>query len=183
MAPYAAMLLVGLVIGFFAGQEYLRYEIRSAFTSAAQGVAQGFHPDAPSAPAEGTPSAPPAPKEPSPVEVQLTAKDFQDSDYSKGVSQALTFSLAIHNLTGKDIRAFDGEVTFTDLLGNEITSSKLAINDPIKAGATLNWDGQMDYNQFEDGDQRFRGADMANIKTVFRPHKVLYTDGSEKTFE
>lgn len=180
---YGAVLAIGLVIGFFAGREYLKYEIAEAFSSAAASISKGFSGGTTSSVDQGTPAPPAAPTEPSPIAVVLTKKDFRQADYSAGYGDAVTFSLSLHNLTNKDIRAFDGDVTFTDLLGNEIISSKLAINDPIKAGTTVSWDGELNYNQFMDAHQRFRAADMQNIKTVFHPHKVLYSDGSEKTFQ
>jgi hypothetical protein len=74
-------------------------------------------------------------------------------------------------------------LTFTDLLDNKIYSTKLAINDPVGAGATIKWNGSTSYNQFLEADQRLKNAEQANIKINFAPRKILYADGNTKMFD
>jgi hypothetical protein len=181
--------LVCLVIGYFVGREHLKYELRAAFQSAAKGVQEAFggvKSDASQPPKEkkeDKPVASPKPKE-SPIAVVLTKKGFNASDWQAGTyDDAITFSVAFTNGTGMDIRAFDGVLTFTDLLDNQIIASTLAINDPVAAGTTFNWDGQLDYNQFMDSHQRLRAEERSNLKITFAPRKILFVDGSVKEYE
>ncbi len=105
--------------------------------------------------------------------------DVRNNDYEA----AIVFELSIVNRSGKQVRAFDGVLTFTDLLDNEVISSKLAINDVINSGSTYNWTGQLKYNQFMDDHNRFKNEQLANLKTRFAVRKILFADGTSKTFQ
>jgi hypothetical protein len=122
-------------------------------------------------------------KELTPLNLRLLSKGFKDQNIQAGDFEAdITITLAIKNVTDKDIRAFDGVITFTDLLDNEILSSKLAINELIKAGSTFDWKGAIKYNQFMDAHQRLRNERQDNLKIRFMPRKVLFADGSSKMY-
>jgi hypothetical protein len=180
--------LAGLIVGYFAGREHLKFEMRGAVQSAAQefqkGIASAFS-GGPST-AESKKPEPPAaskPREPPLLELTLTkkgfkAKNIRENDYEDDI----TFELSIKNLTDKDIRAFDGMLTFTDLLDNKIMASKLAINDPIHTGSTLIWKGRIEYNQFMEPHQRLRNEADNNLKIVFDTRKILFLDGTIKEF-
>jgi hypothetical protein len=185
---YFAAILAGLVIGYFAGREHLKYEMRTAFQTTAQemqkNLASVFGGRNSSEEPKSTPKVPPPkPKEAPPLNVVLVEKGFRDSNRREGVYQeAITFSVSFTNLTDKDIRAFDGVLSFNDLLDNNVLTSSLAINDPVKANSILEWKGQLDYNQFIDSHQRMRGENQANLKVTFTAHKVLFADGTTKEF-
>jgi hypothetical protein len=197
---YAGVGLLGLIIGFFAGREYLKYELRSAVSTALGDVKKEFAAlgdNLTAAPATAAkqpatkptntksapPPPPPAAKEPSPVEVVLVNKGFKGSNITEqDFEDDITLLFTIKNLSGRDIRAFDGIVHFTDLLGNELMPMKLAINKPIAAGASLSWRGMIRYNQFMDADRRLRTAEQENIKLNFDPTKVLFGDGTIKEY-
>ena len=122
---YIAAALAGLVIGYFAGREHMKYEIRSAFQSAAEdmrrnlsSVLGGHSSD------QGSSNRQPPPAStsnvPSPLEVTLLQKGFKSADIHAGdFEDDITMVLSLKNVTDKDIRAFDGTLIFTDLL--EIT--------------------------------------------------------------
>jgi len=119
-----------------------------------------------------------------PLEISLVSKGFKGHNYqASDFEDDITFGLLIKNVSGKDIRAFDGVRTFTDLLDNRILSSKLAINDPVSAGSTMNWAGVIKYNQFTDAHQRLRNEAQANLKIKFDPGKVLFADGNTKVYD
>jgi DUF2939 family protein/uncharacterized protein DUF4339 len=123
--------------------------------------------------------APPAPVEPARLKINLMSKTFKPANPSASDYQAeLRFSISIANQDAKDIRAFDGVLTFTDLLGNNIFSSKIAINDPIGAGRSIVWNGGVKYNQFMDDHQRLRNESQDNLKIKFVSRKILYSDGT-----
>ena len=127
---------------------------------------------------------PPNATEPAPVELTLRSKRFKPADYkaSADVQAAIIFELSIANRSAKPIRAFDGTLTFTDLLDNQILSSKLAINELIGTGSIMNWAGSIKYNEFLDGHKRLKNEDQSNLKTKFVVRKVLYEDGSMREY-
>jgi Protein of unknown function (DUF2939)/GYF domain 2 len=124
------------------------------------------------------------PTEPAPLEVTLVKKGFKSANpQASDFEDDITFELSIKNLTGKNIRAFDGTLTFTDLLDNTIMSSSLAINEPVRSGAILTWKGVIKYNQFIDAHKRLRSEGQANLKINFAPRKLLFADGSSKEYD
>jgi len=119
----------------------------------------------------------------SPFAVRLISKNFQDADPDSGVyQQFITFKIDFKNQTKKNIRAFDGILSFTDLLGNPILSSSLAINDPIAAGTDRIFERAMEYNEFMGADRELRAESTANIKVRFSVKKVLFDDGTTKVY-
>jgi hypothetical protein len=179
--------LIGLVVGYFAGREHLKYELLNTFQSAVQDIQKGFASgvggNLTAQRSEKTAGIPPSqaakPKhDPEPVEISLATKGFKASNPSANdYEDAITLVLSIKNVTDRDIRAFDGVLDFTDLLDNEIMGISLAVNDPIKAGAMLTWKGGIKYNQFIDQHQRLRATQQDNIKVRFSTKKVLFSDG------
>lgn len=106
--------------------------------------------------------------------VAMYNKGFEKYDYE----EYLTYSLAFNNKSDKDIRAFKGSLSIQDLFDTEIKSINLTIDDPIKAGETFKGTYTTDYNQFKDEDSRLKNKDMENLKIVWTPEKIIFTDGS-----
>ncbi|SJM95333.1 conserved hypothetical protein [Crenothrix polyspora] len=189
LLSYLAAGFVGFVIGYFAGREHLKYEMRTALVSAAQemqnGLASAFGENPSSTESESTKKDTPLKtKEMSPVSVVLIKKGFRGSNDQAGIyDEAITFAVSFTNITGKDIRAFDGVLSFSDLLDNNILSLSLAINDPVKADYTLESSGQISYNQFMDSHKRLRNENQANLKITFNTHKILFADGTTQELE
>ena len=108
-------------------------------------------------------------------------KSFKGSNPEVGIYQNfITVEINFFNKSGKDIRAFDGKLTFTDLLDNPIFSSSLAVNDPIAASGNLTWSGDIEYNQFLDSHRRLRAENTSNLKIQFSVEKILFADGTTK---
>ena len=87
--------LIGLIVGYFAGREHLKYEMRSAVRSAVH----EFVPAVSGGPsmAEAKKPEPPAaskPKEPPPLELTLTKKGFKAANPRGGdFEDDITFEL------------------------------------------------------------------------------------------
>lgn len=114
------------------------------------------------------------------VNLTVFEKDFADSDASAGRFQAyITLKCAYENKSGKDIRAFNGSMRFTDLFDKPILESGLTISDPIKAGAKATWDGSIDYNQFVESHRSLRNTDLKDMKVVWIPKSIIYADGTK----
>jgi hypothetical protein len=189
---YVLVGLIGLVVGYFAGREHLKYEVLNTFQSAVQdiqkGFAHSFGSNLPAQRSEKTAAIPPSqaskPKhDPEPVEISLATKGFKARNPSANdYDDDITLVLSMKNVSDRDIRAFDGILDFTDLLDNEIMGISLAVNDTIKAGAILTWKGGIKYNQFIDQHQRLRTAQQENIRVRFSTKKVLFSDGNTKEY-
>lgn len=178
--------LICLVIGYFAGREHLKYQMRAAMQDAVKemqtGLASAFGGTANDAPPKTT--EPETKPEDQPLTVVLVKKGFDPKDLDNGkFEEDVTFTLQFANKTGKDIRAFDGVLEFTDLLGNRIIGSKVEINERVAAGQTLSWEGALEYNQFMNDHQRLRSEPMENLKVEFHANKVLFADNSTKEYE
>lgn len=180
---WIAALVVGLVVGYFAGREHVKYEIRSAMAESLAGLGSLFSGDAdPKTDANKPKPSVPAPKvaqKDAPVTAQLLNKGFVEGKY--GQSQ-ITTDFIFTNQSPDDIRAFDGVIFVTDLLGNHIIRINIAVNELVTKGSPLVWSGGIDYNQFLDRHQRFRNEPQENLKISFEVKKVLYADGRLEQF-
>src|SRR6266404_739732 len=83
VASYIAAGLAGLVIGYFAGREHIKYEIRTAFQSSAERLQQqliGGYMTAITQPSQSAPVPPPKPAESPPLNITLVSKGFHNSN-------------------------------------------------------------------------------------------------------
>ena len=103
--------------------------------------------------------------------------------FKKGYSEIeyqdyITYGFAIQNKSNQDIRAIKGDIMFTDLFDEKIKTLGFTYDQPIKAGATVNWNATTDYNQFIDDDVRLKNKDLKDLKIVWKPIKVIFKDGT-----
>jgi hypothetical protein len=90
----------------------------------------------------------------------------------------LIINCVYENASPKDIRAFKGSVIFQDLFGAEIYRANLTISDPISAGAKTQWNGSIEYNQFVPAQKQFRNAELKDMKVIWMPASIIFSDGS-----
>lgn len=109
------------------------------------------------------------------LRVTIYDKGYNEYDYQ----EYLTYKFVFENLTDKEIRAFKGVVMITDLFDDEIKSIPLTYDDRIQANEKVNWNGQTEYNQFIDSDVKIRNKDMDDLKVVWKPEQILFTDGTK----
>lgn len=174
--------IISLTIGYFAGREHVKYEIRTAIQDSLIGLGRSLSGEASQA-SNVRVADPQRIEVPSIVTATLLEKGFRESDVRQNqYSDLLTFSIRFENAENKPIRAFDGVIDFFDLLNNKILSVSIAINDPLDSGDNMTWRGHIEYNQFIDGHRRLRGMEIQNLKTAFNLRKVLYQDGTIKEF-
>lgn len=108
------------------------------------------------------------------VAVSCYQKGYDEVDYS----DYITYGFVIENKSEKDIRALKGELVFTDLFDEEIKSIGLTYDQPIKAKTTVKWNATTDYNQFKKSDQQLKNKDLKDLKVIWKPEKIIFTDGS-----
>jgi hypothetical protein len=115
--------------------------------------------------------------------VERLSKALTVSLFEKGYSKYnyqdyITYKFAFNNKSGKDVKAFTGKMIFSDLFDKEISSLNLTYDDGIPANSTINWDAQTDYNEFIDKDVTLRSKDIDDLKILWIPEKIIYSDGS-----
>jgi hypothetical protein len=114
------------------------------------------------------------------VQVAVYKKSFSASDWQRGqYEDYISLGFVFKNLTNKDIRGFTGTVIFNDIFDKEIAKTNLSIDEVLPAGKTVRWQGQRKYNQFDSEDKKLANTDLNNLKIVWMPEKVLFTDGTK----
>lgn len=182
-------LILGMGLGYLGGREHLKYEMRQVLahaTTSLQHVTQPLLPG-PIVPNVGVspaiPPTPPVSAQAHTMPVELVKKGFREADFSLGHGRdAVTLQLRFANTLAQDLRAFEGMLLVTDLLDNTIINLHLAHNEGVHAGASSDWQGTVDFNQFKEQDRRLRNAEARNIKLRFTLKKVLYSDGTTAEF-
>lgn len=173
------MLLV-FALGFLAGREYLRYEVRQAVVTAFPGLA---------AKSSGKTVIPnTSVKLP---DVFTNSKTFPAFLIKKGYREfnaklggdAVTMDIRITNTFDKKIDGFNGVLIFNDIIGNEIKMLNIKFTDGIEAGDNIVWEGEMDYNQFDDSSRNLRNADPQKLRLVLELRKVVFADGTVEEFD
>ena len=179
-----AACVVCLAIGYFAGREHVKYQMRTAMQDAVKefqtGLSAAFGGGEPQEKRE----EPKTPVTEQPIVAVLVKKGFSPKDiYNGKFDEEVTITVSFDNKTGKEIRAFDGVLEFTDLLDNRIIGSRVEINESIAPGSALSWEGALDYNQFMNDHERLRSEPKENLKVVFHTGKILFADGTTKQYE
>ncbi|MEN6627515.1 MAG: hypothetical protein ABFD69_14925 [Candidatus Sumerlaeia bacterium] len=193
---YVLVALIALVLGYVAGRAHVKYEMRpspgsEAVQSQSEPVANGgglnYQLVETVPPKSDDPQAklpPPSASGPAAFKVALIRKGFHEHDLQKNELQdVITFSLSFENIEGKDVRAFEGVVTFCDLLDNHILSCSVAVTRPVAAGNSIEWNGQLNYIQFLDSHKKLKNESKANLRVIFTPIKIIFADGSTRQFE
>jgi hypothetical protein len=81
---------------------------------------------------------------------------------------------AYENRSTKDVRAFEGEVAFKDILGNDLANIPLKVLNPLKTGEKASATARhyfMAYGNLE-------GKKLEDVKIEWRPQKILFADGT-----
>ncbi|HEU5260816.1 MAG TPA: hypothetical protein VFU41_05250 [Gemmatimonadales bacterium] len=91
----------------------------------------------------------------------------------------ISLTLAYRNTGTKAIRAFQGDVTFLDALGDTIYSAHLKVDGPLAPGRTQREPGRIiKYNPLRIEHQRLRNTVLSEMKVAWQSSDVTFTDGS-----
>lgn len=108
----------------------------------------------------------------------LLDKAFVESDYTENT----TLKISFENISGREIKAFEGIVVLRDLLGNDIKRVRLSDSEPRWIDNKLLWEGTIRYNQFMQDDVRLKGTSIDGLRMTFEIKKILYADGELQEF-
>lgn len=91
---------------------------------------------------------------------------------------AVFYKMVFVNPSNKSIRAFKGKLSFYDLFHSELKSVNFTYNDTIPAKDTVSYEANIDFSNLNNANVYFT-KDYSDIKVIWRPLKVIYTDGEE----
>jgi hypothetical protein len=106
--------------------------------------------------------------------VTIFEKDYIEYNYQ----DYITLKFIIKNKSEKEIRAMKGAITFTNLFDDEIKTVNFVYDQHIAGGGEATWDATLDYNQFSSEDQTLRNKDLKDLKVVWKPEKIMFSDGT-----
>lgn len=130
----------------------------------------------------GTYDAPKTPSREVEKKELITAVLLDKGFSEEGYTENTTLKISFENITGREIRAFEGVVLLSDLLGNDIKRVKLSDSEPRWVGNKLLWEGSIRYNQFMQDDVRLKGTSIDGLRMAFEVKKILYADGELQEF-
>lgn len=108
----------------------------------------------------------------------LTASMYDKGYYEYKYRDYLTYKFAFQNKSGKDIKAIKGSMVISDLFDEKIKEIGITYDDGIPADSTINYSAQTSYNSFNDSDVTFKNKQMEDLKMLWKPEKVIFSDGS-----
>ena len=116
--------------------------------------------------------------------VQLASKSFHPKDLMAGdIGDRIDFVFYFQPADlDKDVRAFKGDVIFTDLFDEFILRVTLTHEAGLATYEVAEWSGGIEYNQFLPEHQRLRSIDPKNLSVSFELQTVVYTDGTRESF-
>jgi hypothetical protein len=95
----------------------------------------------------------------------------------------ISLTFAYRNKGTKAIRAFEGDVTFLDALGDTMYSAHLKVDVPLRPGEARREPGRIiKYNPVRPEHQRLRDTPLNRLTVVWQPSDVVFADGRRVTF-
>lgn len=84
---------------------------------------------------------------------------------------------AYENRSPKDVRAFEGRVTYRDVLGNQVAHTDLKVLTPIKSGQKSTTTDMLPFKAY----RGLRGARLEDVEIEWNVAKILFVDGTSET--
>jgi hypothetical protein len=95
-----------------------------------------------------------------------------ESEYA--MTGGVEVGYAYENRSTKDVRAFEGEVAFKDILGNNLAQIPLKVLNPLKAGEK----GSVTARHYFMAYRNLEGKKLDDVKIEWNPQKILFADGT-----
>lgn len=114
----------------------------------------------------------------------LSNKQFQESDFSKGISEdAVWFDVTWDTSQLKrKTRAVKGILIIDDIFGEPMLRLKWTINEPLTPGSSYEENRVgFGFNQFSSSNKWVRNTDLKDMKFRFEVDEIIYQDDSPKT--
>ncbi len=179
--PREALIISFLIVfffGFIVGREEVKYEIRSAFATGLSQLQNAFNNPGQLGSQDNV--VPIAPQENPPVLMTFISKNATRD--SIGQLESVDTSVKYTNNANKDIKAFIGVITFSDLFDRTIKSVNTTFEEGLKVGETKQWNGTIRVNMFDQDDKRLASIDLSAMKVSWRVSQIIFADGTKQSF-
>ncbi len=176
---YAGVLIVGLAVGFFAGREHVKYELRSAFKTGVDEVTKALGGGIePTIAPMGVSSA----SDPYQILVpRLTKRKYDIGEYESHVW--FDFAWDTSGLK-KATRAVKGAILLCDVFGETKLTFRMTLNDRIVPNSPFESKGNgFSYNQFMGSHTWAAVGKTENMTVKFRVTSIIYADGTREDFD
>ena len=104
------------------------------------------------------------------VTVTLYSLKESDSGFLNGFEASIAFKAG-----GKDIRAFEGNLALSDVLGNSLGEIPVKVLKPLKANDT----GTTKYGNAYMAFPELRGKHLDDVRAQWKPTKIILADSTE----
>jgi hypothetical protein len=104
------------------------------------------------------------------VTVTLYGIREADAGFMKGFDARIAYKAGV-----RDIRAFQGNLVLSDVLGNSLGKIPVKVLTPLKANET----GVTDYDNLYMAFPELQGKRLEDIKTQWTPSKIVFADSTE----
>lgn len=165
------MLLV-FITGFFAGREYFKYEVRQAVGSAFAGIGERFKPNKSESKISKLFS------KSNTLPVSLVRIDYEE--VKSIIGGLLKFTINFKNTFDKEIIGFNGELTFSDILDNNIEGFMVTFTEGVNVGEIIEF---TDEKWVDSSLKSFKGGKIDQLKVKLTLTKVMFADGTVEEFD
>lgn len=118
-----------------------------------------------------------------PISVTLLHKGFHKANYRAGeAGDMIELTFRFQSLLDRDIRAFKGQAVFKDLFDELILTVNLTHENGLPKMGTADWQGGIQFNQFQESHQRLLSVDSNDMTVAFVCESIIYTDGTRELF-
>lgn len=85
--------------------------------------------------------------------------------------------LILNNYGEKGIKAFKGNILFTDLLGEVVKKTELKCDEPLESKESRTIYSRIKYNKNNESDRILEEMESEKINLIFEPLKIIFNDG------
>ncbi|MEM0513937.1 hypothetical protein WCN91_00545 [Pseudoalteromonas sp. YIC-827] len=170
-----------LTVGYFAGREHLKYQVRSSMEGVLSSFSESLSPKKEQSFIEEKISDFKSALKPKFVSPIISNKSYKKYKYDEAITFDVTWDTSELD---KPTRAIKGILIFSDLFGESQFRIRTTINNPLSPKTFFTETGiGFDYNQFKDSHNWMLVTDVKDMKVTFDVQNVIYADGTSESFE
>lgn len=175
-----ALVALGMAVRALIPVLRVQSALRAAFASVSSSGATPENAGAVSGPAASEqPQTPDMQKLLSIIDVTAKAKRLLPKDPEAGrFSNEVELTLSSENHSARNVRAYEGTLEVSDLLGNQIILLNIENQTPLDAHRTQQFTQYFEMNEFINNQSHFAAESFENLAFKWKPEKVIFTDGT-----
>ena len=166
---------IGLICGYFAGREHLKWEMASALQSAANAIVGEVGTK------DSTRSTPPSNSVQKRSPLVVTSWSYFAGEDE--LQEYYSITITLENRGQKGIKLVDGSLDFYDLLDKYLYGIELPRDMEIPAGERFVSTGRYAINSFASSAGRMKQMDKTDIRAKLSIAKLVYDNNAVESFE